>query len=511
MTQFADLGLSAPLLEVLAAERYTTPTPIQAQAIPHILAGRDLLGIAQTGTGKTAAFALPVLHRLDASRCRAPRRGCRVLVLAPTRELASQIDDAVRTYGRGFGVTSAVVFGGVGATPQIRKMAGGVDFLVATPGRLLDHMQQGNIRLDGVEVLVLDEVDRMLDMGFIAPVRRIVGAIPARRQTLLFSATMPDDIRKFAAELLDDPVEVTVTPPASTVELIDQRVIHVAAREKPALLARLMSDRAIARALVFTRTKRGADRVTRHLAAAGVAASAIHGNKSQGQREQALAAFRSGSARVLVATDIAARGIDVDGITHVINFELPNIPESYVHRIGRTARAGAAGSAISFCDAEEREHLRGIESLIRRRLPAERHGAEPHTAAEASPAARPMPKPMRGAHAKPAQTKTAQVRSQPAKSRPAKAPAAKPAGAAKAPPKRAAQGKPDGGAAVGRKASTEAEPGKRADQPLRRLDGIGRVAAAPDGQARHDLSHLSFLAPAGAPAPAMKMARAGSR
>ncbi|MBL8667492.1 MAG: DEAD/DEAH box helicase, partial [Rhodospirillales bacterium] len=315
MTQFTDLGLAAPILEMLAAERYVTPTPIQAQSIPHILAGRDLLGIAQTGTGKTAAFSLPILHRLNAHRQRAPRRGCRVLVLAPTRELASQIDEAVRTYGRGIGITSAVVFGGVGAMPQIRKMAGGVDFLIATPGRLLDHMQQGNIRLDGVEVLVLDEVDRMLDMGFIAPVRRIVAAIPSARQTLLFSATMPDDIRRLAAEMLDDPVEVAVTPPSSTVEMIDQRVIHVAAREKPALLASLMSDRAIARALVFTRTKRGADRVTRHLTAAGVSASAIHGNKSQGQREQALAAFRSGNARVLVATDIAARGIDVEGIT----------------------------------------------------------------------------------------------------------------------------------------------------------------------------------------------------
>lgn len=514
LTQFAELGLSAPLLEMLAAEQYATPTPIQAQAIPHILAGRDLLGIAQTGTGKTAAFALPVLHRLDANRRRAPRRSCRVLVLAPTRELASQIDDAVRTYGRGFNVTSAVVFGGVGAVPQIRKMAGGVDFLVATPGRLLDHMQQGNIRLDGVEVLILDEVDRMLDMGFILPVRRIVGAIPARRQTLLFSATMPDDIRKFAAGLLDDPVEVTVTPPSSTVEMIDQRVIHVATREKPALLASLMSDRAIARALVFTRTKRGADRVTRHLTAAGVAASAIHGNKSQGQREQALAAFRSGSARVLVATDIAARGIDVDGITHVINFELPNIPESYVHRIGRTARAGATGAAISFCDAEEREHLRGIESLIRRRLPSERHGADTVRTAEASPVARPMPMPKPARQARPpkaTQAKPAPAKAQ-ARPQPAKAVAAKPAGAAKASSPRRAQPKPAGAAATGKKTSAEAEPAKRADLPLRRLDGMGRVAAAPEeGQHRHDLSHLSFLAPAGGLAPAIKMARAGSR
>ncbi len=494
MTQFTDLGLAAPILEMLAAERYVTPTPIQAQSIPHILAGRDLLGIAQTGTGKTAAFSLPILHRLNAHRQRAPRRGCRVLVLAPTRELASQIDEAVRTYGRGIGITSAVVFGGVGAMPQIRKMAGGVDFLIATPGRLLDHMQQGNIRLDGVEVLVLDEVDRMLDMGFIAPVRRIVAAIPSARQTLLFSATMPDDIRRLAAEMLDDPVEVAVTPPSSTVEMIDQRVIHVAAREKPALLASLMSDRAIARALVFTRTKRGADRVTRHLTAAGVSASAIHGNKSQGQREQALAAFRSGNARVLVATDIAARGIDVEGITHVINFELPNIPESYVHRIGRTARAGAAGAAISFCDAEERDHLRGIETLIRRRLPAERHGGSSgeHIEAAAPIPVKPTARPARkAATPRPVDAKAARTGSP----KPADAPK-KPAGAAKSPrPKRAGTA-----AAASRPAGAPAaRSAGRAEQPLRRLDGMGRVMTAPveaEAASRHDLSHLSFLAPA---------------
>ncbi len=490
MTQFTDLGLAAPILETLAAERYVTPTPIQAQAIPHVLAGRDLLGIAQTGTGKTAAFSLPILHRLDAHRSRAPRRSCRVLVLAPTRELASQIDEAVRTYGRGLGITSAVVFGGVGAIPQIRKMAGGVDFLIATPGRLLDHMQQGNIRLDGVEVVVLDEVDRMLDMGFIAPVRRIVAATPSSRQTLLFSATMPEDIRRLAAEFLDDPVEVTVTPPSSTAELIEQRVIHVAAREKPALLARLMGDDAIARALVFTRTKRGADRVTRHLTAAGVSASAIHGNKSQGQREQALAAFRSGSARVLVATDIAARGIDVDGITHVINFELPNIPESYVHRIGRTARAGAAGAAISFCDAEEREHLRGIETLIRRRLPAEHHGCGGVPAESAAPVqAKPAAKPARKVAPKLADARTTKAKAGAPKP-------ASPATAAKAAqPKRAARPATAAGKQAG---AAKASPAGRADQPLRRLDGIGRVVAAPvEARSRHDLSHLSFLAPAG--------------
>jgi ATP-dependent RNA helicase RhlE len=515
LTHFADLGLTAPILEMLAAERYTMPTPIQAQAIPHILAGRDLLGIAQTGTGKTAAFALPILHRLDAQRRPAPRRGCRVLVLAPTRELASQIDDAVRTYGRGIGVSSTVVFGGVGATPQIRKMANGVDVLVATPGRLLDHMQQGNIRLDGVEVIVLDEVDRMLDMGFILPVRRIVAATPARRQTLLFSATMPPDIRKLAADLLDDPVEVAVTPVASTVELIEQRVIHVAARDKPALLASLLGDRAVARALVFTRTKRGADRVTRHLTAVGVPASAIHGNKSQGQREQALASFRSGHARVLVATDIAARGIDVDGITHVINFELPNIPESYVHRIGRTARAGAAGTAISFCDAEEREFLRDIEKLIRCRLPVGQHRGDNKV---------PAPEAVDTSHQRTPQPQTTKVQARP-RAAVAKSAASKPAAAQPAEMKAAstngaaAKGnRPKAAGAVqasGKKprgdnssrGSARATEQKRVansrsstsgDQPLRRADGIGRVATANGDGIQHDLSHLRFLAPTGA-------------
>lgn len=515
LTQFADLGLTAPILEMLAAERYTIPTPIQAQAIPHVLAGRDLLGIAQTGTGKTAAFALPILHRLDAQRHAAPRRGCRVLVLAPTRELASQIDDAVRTYGRGIGVSSTVVFGGVGATPQIRKMANGVDVLVATPGRLLDHMQQGNIRLDGVEVIVLDEVDRMLDMGFILPVRRIVAATPSCRQTLLFSATMPDDIRKLAADLLDDPVEVAVAPVASTVELIEQQVIHVAAREKPALLASLLGDQAVARALVFTRTKRGADRVTRHLTAAGVPASAIHGNKSQGQREQALAAFRSGHARVLVATDIAARGIDVDGITHVINFELPNIPESYVHRIGRTARAGAAGTAISFCDVEEREYLRDIEKLIRCRLPVGQHRRDnTRSSSEIVDTSSPRASRLkttevnarpRAAIAKPAASKPAAV--QPVEIKPASANGAaanssgsKTAAAGSASGNKSRVGKaPRGsGRAMEQKRAGNLRSSTSGDQPLRRSDGIGRVATAKGDGAQHDLSHLRFLTPTGA-------------
>jgi ATP-dependent RNA helicase RhlE len=395
LTTFAELGLAAPILEVLAAERYASPTPIQAQAIPHVLAGRDLLGIAQTGTGKTAAFALPILQRLAADGRRAPRHGCRAVVLAPTRELASQIDESFRVYGRGLKLSSAVVFGGVAAGPQIRALGAGRDVVVATPGRLLDHLDQGNIRLAQLEILVLDEVDRMLDMGFIQPIRRIVRAAPGIRQTLLFSATMPSDIRRLAGEFLDQPIEVAVTPVASTVARVEQRVIHVPARDKPALLAAMLDDETIARALVFTRTKRGADRVTKHLAASGVGAAAIHGNKSQGQREQALAAFRAGQTRVLVATDIAARGIDVDGITHVINFELPNIPESYVHRIGRTARAGAAGTAISFCDAEESTHLRDIETLIRQRLPV--HDRRGHAASPPPAAAVAATKPVRTA------------------------------------------------------------------------------------------------------------------
>ena len=376
MTSFSDLGLDAPILKTLTAEGYERPTPIQTKAIPHVLAGHDLLGIAQTGTGKTAAFALPILQRLAAHRSPAPRRGCRALVLSPTRELASQIESSFRAYGRQMKLTSTTVFGGVGAGPQIRAMTRGVDILVATPGRLLDHIGQGNIQLSNVEVFVLDEADHMLDLGFIQPIRRIVSGLPAVRQNLFFSATMPREIRKLAAELLVKPVEVAVVPHTTTVERVEQQVILVEGRQKPALLAELMTDKAVDRALVFTRTKRGADRVTRHLAEAGIGATAIHGNKSQGQREQALAGFRAGRTRVLVATDIAARGIDVDAVSHVINFDLPNIPESYVHRIGRTARAGAEGIAISFCDAEERPYLRSIEALIRQQLPLQDRRSE---------------------------------------------------------------------------------------------------------------------------------------
>jgi ATP-dependent RNA helicase RhlE len=372
MTRFEDLGLAAPLLKALATEGYASPTPIQTQAIPHVLAGRDLQGIAQTGTGKTAAFALPILHRLAADRRPAAPKSCRVLVLAPTRELASQIEESFRTYGRQTGLRTALMFGGVPKPRQARALASGVDVLVATPGRLLDHIGDRAVRLDRTEILVLDEADHMLDLGFIVPIRKIAAMLPAQRQTLFFSATMPKEIGQLAAQLLRDPVHVAVAPVATTVERVDQQVIFVETARKRGLLTEILRQGEMGRTLVFTRTKHGADRVVKHLEQAGLPAAAIHGNKSQPQRERALAAFRAGRTPVLVATDIAARGIDVDAVTHVINFDLPNVPESYVHRIGRTARAGAAGIAISFCDAEERAYLRDIEKLIRTRVPVAR-------------------------------------------------------------------------------------------------------------------------------------------
>jgi ATP-dependent RNA helicase RhlE len=370
LTHFHDLGLAQPLLKALAEEGYSTPTPIQTQSIPSVLRGRDLLGVAQTGTGKTAAFALPILQRLAADRRPAPRRGCRVLVLAPTRELASQIGESFRAYGRHIGVSVGVVFGGVKYGPQIRALAGGVDVLVATPGRLIDHINEKVANLSATEVLVLDEVDQMLDLGFLRPIRQIVATLPRRRQNLFFSATMPAEIAKLAAELLSNPVHVEVAPAATTVARVEQRLLFIETERKRPLLAELLDDPRMARALVFTRTKRGADRVAKYLAAQGVDADSIHGDKSQPQRERALAAFRSGALRALVATDIAARGIDIDGVSHVINFELPNVPEAYVHRIGRTARAGAAGVAISFCADDERSLLRDIEKLTRQGIPA---------------------------------------------------------------------------------------------------------------------------------------------
>ncbi len=371
---FESLGLAQPLQAALVSEGYTTPTPIQIQAIPHVMAGHDLQGIAQTGTGKTAAFALPILHRLMAQNKGPAPRSCRVLVLAPTRELASQIADSFRAYGKNTKLRVTVMFGGVPKPRQARAVASGVDVLVATPGRLLDHLNDRAVRLDQTEILVLDEADHMLDLGFIVPIRKIAAMLPTKRQTLFFSATMPKDIATLANQLLHNPVHVAVAPVATTVERVEQGVIFVDGAGKRNLLTDILrNDRANAgdmgRTLVFTRTKHGADKVVKHLEQVGVQADAIHGNKSQPQRERALAAFRSGQVKVLVATDIAARGIDVDGVTHVINFDLPNVPESYVHRIGRTARAGSTGIAISFCDAQERAFLRDIEKLIRARVP----------------------------------------------------------------------------------------------------------------------------------------------
>jgi ATP-dependent RNA helicase RhlE len=369
MTSFTDLGLIPALLKAVATEGYTSPTPIQVQAIPLALAGRDVQGIAQTGTGKTAAFALPILQRLAASRTRPAPKTCRALVLAPTRELASQIAESFRSYGRNTGLTVALVFGGVPKPRQTRQLGAGVDVLVATPGRLLDHLNDRAVRLDSVEVLVLDEADHMLDLGFIIPIRRIAAQVPAKRQTLLFTATMPPEIAKLADGLLRDPAHVSVAPVATTAERVTQHVMFVDTAAKRGALRNLLSKGVQGRTLVFTRTKHGADRVVKYLDEYGVPSAAIHGNKSQGQRERALAAFRAGTTRVLVATDIAARGIDVDDVTHVINFDLPNVPESYVHRIGRTARAGASGVAISLCGPEERPFLRSIEKLIRAKVP----------------------------------------------------------------------------------------------------------------------------------------------
>ena len=377
MSSFQDLGVAAPLLGALTAAGYTEPTPIQAQAIPHVLAGHDLQGIAQTGTGKTAAFALPILTRLLAERKHPGKKGTRCLVMAPTRELASQIAESFRQYAAGSPIRVALMFGGVPKPKQARAMDNGVDVLVATPGRLLDHMNDRAVNLGNVEVLVLDEADHMLDLGFIIPIKKIVSYIPKQRQTLFFSATMPKEIEGLAAALLRSPVHVAVTPVAKTADRVEQAVVFVEAARKRALLSSILKRKGMGRTLVFTRTKHGADKVVQHLEASGQRAAAIHGNKSQGQRERALAAFKAGTVPVLIATDIAARGIDVDGITHVINFDLPNIPESYVHRIGRTARAGHAGMAISFCDSTERSHLRGIEKLIRTRLPV----AEPEALA----------------------------------------------------------------------------------------------------------------------------------
>ncbi|MDA7949259.1 MAG: DEAD/DEAH box helicase [Hyphomicrobiaceae bacterium] len=365
---FAALDLSGRLLRALEDADYKTPTPIQAKAIPLLLDGYDLLGIAQTGTGKTAAFTLPLLHNLEEDNERPRPRCARALILAPTRELAIQISESIKTYGRHMRMRHRVVMGGVGKRPQADALKRGVDILVATPGRLIDLLNGGHLDLGACEYLVVDEADRMLDMGFIRDVRRIVAKLPDERQTLLFSATMPAEIARLAREILFEPERVEIAARSIAVERIDQHVHHLDRSAKSARLKHLLRTPDFERVIVFTRTKRGADRVVKQLGRGGVTAEALHGNKSQNARQRALDNFREGRSRVLVATDIAARGIDIDGVTHVINYEMPNEPESYVHRIGRTARAGAQGIAISFCDPSERKNLHSIERLIKRPL-----------------------------------------------------------------------------------------------------------------------------------------------
>jgi ATP-dependent RNA helicase RhlE len=372
LQDFASLGITEQLAQAVAACGYTTPTPVQAQAIPPLLAGRDVLGCAQTGTGKTAAFALPVLQHLAAQPFRGSgRRPIRALVLTPTRELAAQIGASFETYGGDLRLRHHVIFGGVGQAPQVRALRAGIDILVACPGRLLDLHGQGLVDLSSVDHFVLDEADRMLDMGFIHDVRRVLRLLPSRRQNLLFSATMPKAIVELAGSFLHDPVQVSVTPEALTVDLIEQKVMFVSSADKRRLLAHILHQGGIEQALVFTRTKHGANRLVKQLDQDGIAAQAIHGNKSQTARTRALDAFRAGGLGVLVATDVASRGIDVDGVSHVFNFDLPNEPESYVHRIGRTGRAGRTGSAVAFCDQTEGEQLRAIERLIGQRIPVD--------------------------------------------------------------------------------------------------------------------------------------------
>jgi len=389
---FHNLGLSKPLLDALAAKNYAEATPIQTQAIPTVLTGRDLLGIAQTGTGKTAAFMLPSLDRLAANR-NIPKPGqIRMLVLAPTRELASQIAASAETYGRFMRLSVGVIFGGVPNSKSVRTVSRGLDVLVATPGRLLDLIDQRVLSLRELEILVLDEADQMLDLGFIHALKRIVALVPAKRQTLFFSATMPKSIKELADKYLTNPAEVAVTPVAKTADRVRQRVVMVNQAEKTALLTMFFQSEKTERTLVFSRTKHGSDKIVRMLAAAGIQANAIHGNKSQAQRERAIAEFRSGEVPILIATDIAARGIDIPGVSHVINYDLPEVPEQYVHRIGRTARAGAEGQAVAFCSPDERGLLRDIERLTRQKIDPASLPADFNEKAEALKRLKPAPK-----------------------------------------------------------------------------------------------------------------------
>lgn len=378
---FEQLGLNAPLLKALQKEGYTLPTPIQEQAIPHALNGRDILGLAQTGTGKTAAFALPILQGLAADQPRNGYKHTRALILTPTRELAVQISESFRTYGRFTGITQEVIFGGVSQHAQTIALRNGTDVLIATPGRLLDLINQGYVHLDYLEVFVLDEADRMLDMGFIHDVKKVIKTLPQQKQTMLFSATMPPQIAKLVSSLLHNPVTIEVTPVSSTAERIEQFVYFIPKQRKQSLLVHLLNEKSLGRTLVFTRTKHNADRIAKDLKKASIHADAIHGNKSQSARQNALNNFKRGKLKVLVATDIAARGIDVDALEHVVNFDLPDVAETYVHRIGRTGRAGANGIAISFCDGrEEMGNLRSINKLIGQKIPAVAHPFENATA-----------------------------------------------------------------------------------------------------------------------------------
>ena len=431
---FTSLGLSDALLRAVADAGYTQPTPIQLQAIPAVLAGGDLLAGAQTGTGKTAGFVLPLLQRLSTTPRASARSAIRVLVLTPTRELAAQVEESVRTYGKYLNLTSTVVFGGVGINPQITALQRGVDILVATPGRLLDHHRSGTVNLSGVETLVLDEADRMLDMGFIPDIKRILAVLPKKRQNLLFSATFSDEIRELATGMLHAPAQIQVTPRNSTVDSVEQRAHPVDSKRKTELLVHLVNEQQWFQVLVFTRTKHGANRLAEQLIKKGITALAIHGNKSQGARTRALAEFKSAKLQVLVATDIAARGLDIEQLPHVVNFDMPNVPEDYVHRIGRTGRAGASGEAISLVSPDETAYLRDIERLIRRSIPrvvipgfeaGSRGSAETIDTVAAAPRARPAPRSRpKSPRAKPASSRpqSASSRPQSASSRPQSAP-----------------------------------------------------------------------------------------
>jgi ATP-dependent RNA helicase RhlE len=419
---FAELGLSDEIVRAVAEQGYSSPTPIQSQAIPAVLCGGDLLAGAQTGTGKTAGFTLPILHRLAGRKPATPGTPVRALILTPTRELAAQVEESVRTYGKYLKLRSAVIFGGVGIHPQIQLLGRGVDILVATPGRLLDHMQQGTVNLAHIEILVLDEADRMLDMGFIRDIRRILDALPKQRQNLLFSATFSDEIKTLADSLLNSPATIEVARRNSTAEVIAQKIHPVDRNRKHPLLAHLIKTHQWSQVLVFTRTKHGANKLVEQLGKDGITALAIHGNKSQSARTRALSEFKNGSLQVLVATDIAARGIDIDQLPHVVNYDLPNVPEDYVHRIGRTGRAGASGEAVSLVCVDEHDMLKGIEKLIKRTIPREIiPGFEP------DPAARPQPIQLRsgnGGHNQHTKRNTATPRpALAAKKAPAKSPA----------------------------------------------------------------------------------------